>query len=463
MKKRGRRLTGFLLTMALAVSTVGSAAVSAAADEGFDWKMAEGTTLKILFNEHHYIEPVIAHMSEFEELTGIHVEYTVIPEGNYFDKISILLSSGSPDLDIFMTGPYQIWEYAAAGYMQDLDEFLNDPSVMDPEFDVDDFYPGILNSARWTCNAGEEMGTGGLWGLPIGYESNDLTYNKKIFEEHGIEVPTTTSELLAAAEALQKHDGENTYGIALRGELGWATLITSYMSWYASWGAKDFEVQDGKLVSCVNSPEAVEMTEWYVDLIKKGGSPTWAAATWYSAGGELGAGTAAMLCDATGNGFSQATPGSSDQAENIAYTTIPVPDATGELKSNLWTWSYAMNAASENKVAAWLFLQYFCGKEYSLKAAVERRYVCAPRESVATNPEYTALFDDVDNYVETVEETAKVTQMLYTPQPYIFEVLQEWCATIQQLVEGDYSSTQEAMDDLKETLDAIVSDVEVAG
>lgn len=227
------------------------------------------------------------------------------------------------------------------------------------------------------------------------------------------------------------------------------------------WGAKDFEVVDCKLSAVVNSPEAVEMTDWYVNLIKTGGSPTWASATWYSAGSELGSGAAAMLCDATSNGFSQAQPGKSEQAGNIAYTSIPLPDGATELKTNLWAWSYAMNSASENKLAAWLFLEYFCGKEFSLKSCVQDGTVIAPRQSVVNAPEYQALFADVDNYIETNAVMLPATQMLFTPQPHIFEVLQEWCSTVQELVDGKYASTQEGMDALKVTLDAIVSDVQI--
>ena len=47
--------------------------------------------------------------------------------------------------------------------------------------------------------------------------------------------------------------------------------------------------------------------------------------------------------------------------------------------------------------------------------------------------------------------------MYYTPNSHAFEVLEGWCQTIQELVEGKYGSTQEGMDKLADTLTNIVN------
>ncbi|HIY18808.1 MAG TPA: sugar ABC transporter substrate-binding protein [Candidatus Blautia avistercoris] len=473
LKKRTKKAIACIM----AVLTVGSLAgcgqgeestqstSDASADTGeFDWKMCDGQTINILFNEHQYVTPIIEKLGEFEDLTGIKVNHTTIPESNYFDKVSTLLNAKSDELDIFMTGPYQIWEYAKAGYMEDLQPYIDNASKTSEDFDVEDFYPSILNSARWDGVEGHEMGEGSLWGLPMGFESTILVYNKRIFEEHGIEEPKTLEDVYEAAKALQGHSGENTYGMALRGELGWGTIITSYETIYSMWGAKDFEIQDGKLVSCVNSPEAVEMTDWYVKLIQDGGSPTWASATWSSCGGELGAGTAAMMIDATNNVFSQTIPENAAEAENLVTIPIPLPEGKTEddRVAQLYTWSLAMNSASSHKDAAWLFLQYFSGKEYQNEASVSAKIVNTPRQSSFEQDSYQELLKNSVGFVDTFEATVDTTKMLYIPESYFFEVSQTWCQTLQDLVEGKYSSTQEGMDDLKEKLDEIVSHVDVS-
>ncbi|GHV79894.1 ABC transporter substrate-binding protein [Spirochaetia bacterium] len=430
-----------------------------AATGKFSWTMSSGETINVLFNQHPYADEIIKKIPDFEKLTGIKVQYSVIPESNYFDKVTTQLNSRSGDMDIFMTGPYQIWEYASAGYMQDLDEFLKNPAYISDDFDVQDLFPSILNALRWDAKAGHLMGTGPLWGFPMGYESNELVYNKRIFAEHNIKVPTNTDELLAAAKALKGHSGPNTYGVALRGERGWATPITAYFSLYYSWGAKDFEVKNGKLSAVVNSPEAVAMTDWYVNLIKSGGSSTWGSATWYSSGAELGAGTAAMLIDSSQNCFGQTVKGNSKEAENLVFTTIPVPRGKS-LKSNLWVWAMAMNASSKKKVPAWLFMQYFTGKEYQQFASVDGRIVQTIRSSSFNQPAYQNIVS-TSGFIDTFNGTVAGTTLLPTPQYHFFEIGTEWSATLQDLVEGKYASTQQAMDALKKKLDDIVSDIEV--
>ena len=429
----------------------------------FSWDMCSGDTITVLFNEHQYVAPIIEKMEDFEKLTGIKVEHSTIPESNYFDKIGTLLNAKSDKLDIFMTGPYQIWEYGSAGYMEDLQSYIDNDKKTDPNFDPDDFFQSILDSARWDGVEGHEMGSGPLLGLPMGFESNVMIYNKKILDENGLQVPKTTSELLETAKALQKHNGENSYGVALRGELGWGTIITAYQSLYKMWGAIDFEAEEGKLISKVNSPEAVEMTDWYVKLIREGGSPTWASATWSSCGGELGAGTAAIMLDATNNAFSQTIPENAAEAENLVIAPIPLPDGKtdADTKSQLWTWSLAMNSASAHKDAAWLFLQYFSGKEYQNESSVSAKIVNTPRQSSYDQEKYQELLKNSEGFVETFDATVDYTKMYYTPETYFFEVSQTWCQTLQELVEGKYASTQEGMDKLKEKLDDIVSHIEI--
>ncbi|NLU32580.1 MAG: extracellular solute-binding protein, partial [Clostridiaceae bacterium] len=82
---------------------------------GFNWRAYEGTTLNIMFNQHTYADAVITKLPDFEAKTGITVQYSVTPEENYFDKLTTALNSRSGNPDIFMTGAYQVWEYAPAG------------------------------------------------------------------------------------------------------------------------------------------------------------------------------------------------------------------------------------------------------------------------------------------------------------------------------------------------------------
>ena len=432
--------------------------------EDFDWKAHEGTTLNVMFNEHNYSKAVISKIDEFEKLTGIKVEYSSTPEENYFDKLNTSLSSRSGNPDVFMTGAYQVWEYAPAGYIEPLDSYISDASKTSPDYNFDDFYDGVIGALRWDMVPGHAVGEGSQWAVPMGWELNNLAYNKRIFEENNIDVPTTTDELLETSKSLMQFNGANSYGIALRGTRNWATIHPGYMSLFSTWGGKDFEVVDGKLVCQLDSEEAIAMTDYWVQLIKESSSSQWSTYTWYQAGADLGAGQAAMLFDATCNGYFQNVEGGSAEAGNIAWSTIPLPEGKTEadMAANIWIWSMAMNADSQNKDAAWYFLQYFTGPEYMLYAGTEGNSPDTPRKSVGESEEYKAIVGQADGYLESIEALLPNATIQFTPQPYFFECTTEWAATLQDLVTSDkYSSTEEAMKQLSDKLTDIVSDLEV--
>ena len=426
---------------------------------GFRWDMASGVSIKVLLNQHPYAEAIIQKIPDFEKFTGIEVDYAITPEENYFDKVTTSLNSRTGEPDIFMTGAYQVWEYAGANFIQSLDPFIQDSNLLNPDYRIDDIYPGVLGTLRWDRVPGHLTGTGSQWALPLGFELYSLAYNKVVFEKFGLKPPKTIAELIKICETLQEFDGRGSYPIALRGSRNWGTIHPGFMSTFANYGARDFAVENGKLVSKVNSPESVKMTEDWVKLIKIGGSPSWSSYTWYQAGADLGAGKAAMLFDADINGYFQTGKGASKEAVNIAWAVMPLSEGQKEINSNLWTWAIAMNKASNNKLAAWLFLQYFTSADYSLWSALEMNAVDPARKSVWDNPDFKLKMADREGYYETFKATIDGTRILFTPQPHFFETTTEWAATLQSIVAGKYSSVQEGLDILKKKMDEAVEDI----
>ena len=172
-----------------------------------------------------------------------------------------------------------------------------------------------------------------------------------------------------------------------------------------------------------------------------------------------------MLFDATSAGYFQNYEGASDQSGNIAWSTIPLPEGKTEadMKANVWIWSLAMNADSKNKDAAWYFIQYFTSPDYMLYAGTDGASPDTPRTSVMESDEYKAIVGKADNYLESIDVLSKNATIQFTPQPYFFECTTKWAEVLQDLVLTDkYSSTEDAMKQLKKDLDTIVSDLEVS-
>lgn len=429
--------------------------------EDFAWDAYSGTEIEVQFNEHTYANAVVAKLEDFESLTGIKVNYSITPESNYFDKLNTSLSSRSGTPDVYMTGAYQLWEYAPAGYVEPLEGYINDAGKTAADYNFDDFYPAVVGALQWDLVAGHAVGSGSQWALPMGYELNALAYNANALSDEQVEAIKTTDGLLKTSEELNEWNGTGTYGIALRGARNWGTIHAGYMTQFGTWGATDFAIEDGKLVCKLNEAEAVEMTDYWVQLAKTSTSQ-WSTYTWSEASSDLGAGKAAMLFDATSAAYFQNFEGASQESGNIAWSGVPLPEGKDVEKSNVWVWSLAMNADSQNKDAAWLFIQYFTSADFMSYSAVDGSCVDCPRESIATGDAYVEIVGKAMNYTETFAKLIDNSTILFTPQPYFFETTTTWASYLQDMVTSDnYSSTQEAMDSLTDELNITVSDIVV--
>ncbi|WP_062492976.1 MULTISPECIES: ABC transporter substrate-binding protein [Paenibacillus] len=439
----------------------GASSPQPASDGGaFDWKKHSGGQINVMLNQHPYAEAIIARLPQFEELTGIKVNYSITPEENYFDKLTTALNARNGNPDVFMTGSYQLWEYAPADYIQELDSFLNDPSKTDSGYDINDIFKGILDGDRWDLVPGHAVGTGSLWALPLGFESNVLIYNKRALESIGAQPPKTFDELIEIGEKLNGWNGEGSYGVAVRGTRSWATIHPGYMSAFSMSGAKDFEIQDGKLVSKLDSPEAIEITKKFAELVKRAGPKDWTNYTWYQASSDLGAGKAAMAFDADIFAIFQGSEGASQEAGNLGTAPPPIVKEGQPVGANEWIWSIAMNQSSKKKDAAWLFMQYFTGKEHTLWGATQAKVFNPIRQSVWEDPDFLARISKFPGYYQTFRAVIDNTSIKFTPQPEFFNTTTEWAAALQDIVTGQ-ADAESRMKQLAKDINERVSRIRV--
>lgn len=441
-----------LMTLIFLVTLVMSVSISAvgAQAEPFDWRAHEGTTLNLLLNQHPYQQALVAELDEFTELTGIEVTFDVFPEQNYFDKVTVDLSAGqNSTYDVFMTGAYQIWQYAPAGWMEPLEGYIEDPTKTNPDYDFEDIFQDLRESEQWNLEPGSQnLGQGSQYALPWGFETNAFMYRQDLFEEHGLEVPETLDELVEVAIALDEAEPDMA-GIVVRGSLNWATIHPGYMTMYASYGCEDYNED---MIPQMNSECAVTVTEKWAEMVREAGPDAWTTYTWYQAGSDFGAGEAGILFDADILGYFQNQPDAAaeDVLGNVAWAPGP-RGPEGQLNTNIWIWSLAMNAGSEKKDAAWYFMQWATGKDFLTTGAVEYAMVNPVRASIWENEDFQAKMAEQTNYLETfntiIENGARIQ---FTPQPLFFETTTEWAQALQDIYAG--ADTQERLDALVDSL-----------
>ena len=421
----------------------------------FDWKRFTGKSITVYMVDHATTKAIQARLKDFEAQTGIKANIQITPEANYFDQVSNALSSRSGTPDLFMSGVYQIWDYSTAGNVEPLDAYINNPALVAPGYDYNDLVPSVMNALKWDGVPGHAGGSGNLLAFPLCCEIYSLAYNKRAFAKAGItKVPETYDELLAACDKLKDWNGPGSYAIALRGARDWGTIHPAYMSTFANFGAKDFVIEGGKLVSKVNSPESVKMNQFWVDLVKRGGSPQWSNTFWYIGQAELGAGKAAMQWDADNNSI-QVNLNNMAEGGNIAFAPMPVAKAGDPIKSNFWIWSMAMNAYSKSKGAAWLFLQYFTSKEFLESASVESNNMDPVRTSTWNSAGFKSKMAAQEGYIDVFNKTSPNASILFTPQPAFFQTTLDWAETLQNMVAGRVT-VQAGLDQLKQRMDRAV-------
>lgn len=76
---------------------------------------------------------------------------------------------------------------------------------------------------------------------------------------------------------------------------------------------------------------------------------------------------------------------------------------------------------------------------------------------------YKEIVGSAENYLESISALTENASIQFTPQPYFFECTTKWAETLQDLVTSNkYSSTEEAMQQLKKDLDIVVSDLVIS-
>jgi multiple sugar transport system substrate-binding protein len=268
-----------------------------------------------------------------------------------------------------------------------------------------------------------------------------IAYRTDLFEEAGIVVdenwPETWQDVIDAAEATTKDtdgDGEiDQYGILTRGHRAWPSMFGGYSNLYYSWGATDF---DENMQPMVNSPEAIEATQMWVDLVQYAAPPDVTDYQWYQVSQGFAAGNAAMVIDC--DWWAAATyeqPDISQVAGKLGYALTPAgPD--GERVEDLWFWSLGMNAASYKKDAAWLFIQWATSEPVMRLATTQYNNWNPPRESVWNAPEVVEMTSQWANYREVVEANREFAQVPHAVNPLLAAVGDAWWGNVQDAILG---------------------------
>jgi len=435
MRLTRRQTTGLML----ALGGIGSAR---AQDEAalapyraakINWRQAEGKRLTIALNKHPFTESLLPLIPQFRALTGIEVEYLILPEAEYFTKLVADLSQQGGEFSVIMTGPMRNWQYVLPNWILPLDPFLADSRMTDADwYGLGDFYPGLVAANRWSGKIGTGVGEGPLYSIPVLSETYSMAYRKDIFDQHNIKVPTTLDEMAEAARQVKK--AANIPGIVARGTPSVATVATGFISGLKSFSDGQWSELDGNLRANLHDPRSVKFTETWVDMVRESGPPNWANMQWYDAMEAFTAGQGGMIADADFFAAGYEDPAKSKVAGKVGYALIPAGPA-GKTYAGMWTWGLGMSRATKSREAAWLFIQWATAQRTLLHATVNHRNYNPSRASVMKDPQVQQLMGGWGggSYVATMAKNLETARVAWVPQPERVRLGDIWARSLHEV------------------------------
>jgi multiple sugar transport system substrate-binding protein len=336
-----------------------------AGQTGFDWQQFKGRHIEVFLQKGPRADLLQKHQKEFETLTGVSVGSEQIPEQQQRQKFMIELGSGYPSFDIASVNPAVSKRLLGKSkWFDDLRPYLNDTSLTAPDFDFADFSKPSIDYAT--------QSDGRMDMLMQNLDYQILYWNKEIFAAKGIAYPDTHAELLAAAKALND-PARGIAGMVARGMKNANTPVwTNFLLGYG------LNAIDPDLTRHTQSPEAIGAATLYQQLLSAAGPVGVSGYNWYESQGVFLQGRAAMWMDACG--FAQPLENSamSRVVGKVGYGVFPAGPMARV--SGLSADALGITAASANKMPAWLYLQWACGKTMMARQ-LAGGYGAPPRQS----------------------------------------------------------------------------------
>jgi len=402
---------------------------------------AAGGEVNLLLVSHAFVDALTPLIPEFEQETGIKVHYEVLAEGPAFEKLLADLSSGTGNYDLFMTSPINNWQYISGGWIEPLDDYINDPAKTPESWDIDDFVPGILNSGRWTGEPLKGVGEGKLWALPINYESYMLAYRPSLMKKYNLEVPQTYEELAAMVSELSKTEltddnGQKIYPVVTRFDKYWDLTYLTFGTMLQSYGVELID-ENGQIG--IASPESIEATKLFIKMIQEGSPEGAGLFTWYEALQGFASGHYLFsLNEADGFAATYENESESQISDDVGYALTPLgPDS--QRSASIWVWSMSMNAASKNKDAAWQFLQWVTSRDTMIKTHLAGN-MNPVRASAWEDPDVAAMVNSwgetEGQYLSVMKQMSEVAGLKLPAHPEITRVLDIWAEAVQRAYYG---------------------------
>jgi len=208
------------------------------------------TTVNVLAYNSSAIDPFTNTMVSSCSKDDVTVKHDPIDFGGQVTKTTATLAGETGTYDIVETYGFVIPGLATDEKLVPLDDLFDKYA---DEYGLDEISESMRTGMSYD---------GKLYALPMQAQMFVMAYRADVFEDLGLEVPTTFEEMIAAAEAIQA-EGTMPYPIALPW-LATSDVSTSFQAAMNSLGA-DFVDESGEVT--LDTPEAQQALEGMLALV----------------------------------------------------------------------------------------------------------------------------------------------------------------------------------------------------
>lgn len=415
MKTKMSRILAVMLVIAMLFSLVGCGSKEETP------AAASKTSINILMEDVPDTQCVLDRLSEFEEQTGIKVNVESVNYSSMHEKILTQMLSSTNAYDVIVVDCYWVGEFAAAGWMEPLDQY-----IADTNFDTSVYIDSMMDMV------GQVDGT--TYMLPFYNYMLSLIYRTDVWAEYGMEIPDNMEDYVEACKQITSTSGGSMAGAVMQG-LRPDPIAMEWCNYLFSCGG-DFYDEAGNIT--INNAEAVKALELYVDNMNNA-APSGAPGFGFDE---------AFNVIAQGNAASYVTynwmlPRLENADESSVAGLCDITPMPGGISLNAgWGWAIPHNAA--DKETSWKFLQW-----------VESFDVCKARAMDGGSPTRSDVMSDAEvlaacpylDTVKTIMETSKMIPIM-EDAPQLIEVLGR---ELSEAVTGA-KTAQQALDTLAEEM-----------
>jgi multiple sugar transport system substrate-binding protein len=324
---------------------------TAGAADAFTWQRFKGTKLFVLVSKNNWAETMEKMVPDFEKLTGIQVEVSVLPEIQARQKATVEFTAGNSGIDAWYTSlPVEKRRFWKSGWYTDLNKFLKDPTMTAPDYAWDDIAAGVRKSVT--------QSDGTLSALPVLVDPFILIYRKDLYAQKGLKPPKTMGEWEEQAQKL--HNPPGMYGFVARGLKNANATSFAYVI-YALGG--EYLTRDGK--SALDSPVWAKAVEWYAGMLRRFAPPGVVNFNWYECSSAFQQGQVASYVDAASFAGPFEDKEKSKVAGQVGYAVLPAGPA-GQVPP-FFTNALAVSPQSKNQGAGYFFIQWASSRQSAIK------------------------------------------------------------------------------------------------